>query len=49
MKASFIIATLKFIYRHGGRQALKDLIDNPNKEYDEKIINLLDELLGYPN
>ena len=47
MKAGIILKVLSYVYATFLRELVKDAIDNPNKEWDDTVLELLDRLFGY--
>jgi len=47
MKADVIMHMIGALYRAGLRDLLIEAIDNPEKEWDDMIVHVLDVLLGY--
>jgi len=47
MKASIILQVLSYIYTSFLRELVKDAINNPDKTWDDTVLELLDRLFGY--
>jgi len=47
MKAGIILKVLSYIYSQFLRELVKDAINDPNKEWDNTVLELLDRLFGY--
>lgn len=47
LNITLLLPLLKNIYATFLRSLIKDLIDNPETPYDEVVLSILDNLLGY--
>ena len=47
MKAIMILKMVGILYRNGLREILIKLVDDPEKEWDNTAIKVLDELFGW--
>lgn len=47
MQVVMILKIVGILYKHGLRELLIKFIDDPENEWDEKLIAALDEFFGY--
>jgi hypothetical protein len=47
MKANIILEILSYVYSKFLRELVKDAINNPDKTWDDTVLELLDRLFGY--
>jgi len=47
MKATIVLEVLSYIYTKFLRELVKDAINDPNKTWDDTVLELLDRLFGY--
>lgn len=47
MKVSIILKVISYVYAEFLRQLVKDAINDPNKQWDDTVLEILDRIFGY--